>query len=108
MYHDGNSEKARRSRPQREGPKTRAVAIEVLASPRAAGTGDLLVSVYNSEQDPQNKQMIVDRLSNSQRQIPGGLSRNEKDPKLKMRIVDRLSNMHSKEASDYLMELLSK
>jgi hypothetical protein len=69
----------------------------------------LLVSVYNSEQDPQNKQMIVDRLSNSRSaKYLVDLARNEKDPKLKVRIVDRLSNMHSKEASDYLMELLSK
>jgi precorrin-3B methylase len=81
----------------------------VLASQKAANTGDMLVSVYNAEQDPQNKQMIVDRLSNTRNaKYLVELARNEKDSKLKLRIVDRLSNMHSKEASDYLMELLSK
>jgi hypothetical protein len=109
MYNDGNSEKLAEVVRTEKDPKTRRVAIEVLASQRAAGTGDLLVSVYNSEQDPQNKQMIVDRLSNSRSaKYLVDLARNEKDPKLKVRIVDRLSNMHSKEASDYLMELLSK
>jgi hypothetical protein len=36
------------------------------------------------------------------------LARNEKDMKLKMQIIDRLGDMKSKEASDYLAEILSK
>ena len=34
--------------------------------------------------------------------------RQEKDTRLKLRIVERLSNMKSKEAQDYLEELLKK
>jgi hypothetical protein len=36
------------------------------------------------------------------------IARGEKDTKLKLRIVERLSNMKSKEANDYLEELLKK
>jgi hypothetical protein len=109
MYQDGNSEKLAEVVRTEKDAKTRRVAIEVLASQRAAGTGDLLVSVYNSEQDPQNRQVIIDRLSSARSaKYLVDLARNEKDSKMKLRIVDRLSNMHSKEASDYLMELLSK
>ena len=109
MYRDGNSEKLAEVVRNEKDPKTRKVAIDVLASQQGTATGDLLVSVYNSEQDAQNKQAIIDRLSNARNaKYLVELARNEKDSKMKLRIVDRLSNMHSKEASDYLMELLSK
>ena len=109
MYQDGNTEKLAEVVRTEKDPKTRRVAIEVLASQRAGNTGDLLVSVYGAEQDPQIKQVIIDRLSNAQNaKYLVELARAEKDSKMKIRIVDRLSNMHSKEASDYLMEMLSK
>jgi len=109
MYQDGNSDKLAEVVRTEKDPKTRKVAIEVLASQRSGSSGDLLVSVYGSEQDPQVKQVIIDHLSNDRSaKYLVALARNEKDSKMKIRIVDRLSNMHSKEASDYLMELLSK
>ena len=109
MYRDGNADKLAEVVRTEKDPKTRRVAIDVLASQQGANTGDLLVSVYNSEQDQQNKQAIIDRLSNARNaRYLVELARNEKDSQMKIRIVDRLSNMHSKEASDYLMELLSK
>ena len=36
------------------------------------------------------------------------VARKESDPELKRRAVQRLSNMKSKEAADFLMELLTK
>jgi len=36
------------------------------------------------------------------------IARGEKDPELKKAAVSKLSLMHSKEATDYLMELLQK
>jgi tetratricopeptide (TPR) repeat protein len=109
MYRDGNAEKLAEVVRTEKDPKTRKVAIDVLATQQGANTGDMLVSVYNAEQDPQNKMAIVDRLSNARSaKYLVELARNEKDSKMKLKIVDRLSNMHSKEASDYLMELLSK
>jgi hypothetical protein len=36
------------------------------------------------------------------------IARTEKDPELKREAVQKLSLMHSKEGTDYLMELLQK
>ena len=52
---------------------------------------------------------MVDALSNQRSaKYLVELARAEKDQKLKLRIIERLSNMRSKEAQDYLMEILSK
>jgi len=109
MYNNGNSDRLAEVARSEKDPAVRRTAIEVLASQRGSNTGDQLVAIYNSEQDPHLKQTIIDHLS-SQRSAKYlvDLARSEKDPKMKLRIVDRLSNMKSKEASDYLMELLSK
>jgi hypothetical protein len=68
-----------------------------------------MVSVYSAEQDPQIKQSILDGLY-SQRNAKAlvDIARAEKDTKMKLRIVERLSNLKSKEATDYLEELLKK
>jgi hypothetical protein len=68
-----------------------------------------MVSLYNAETDPQIKMSILDGLY-SQRNAKAlvDIARSEKDTKLKLRIVERLSNMKSKEAQDYLEELLKK
>jgi len=88
-------------------PKLRRSAIHALGSMGATRTGDALVSMYGSETDPELKRTIVDSL-NSQRNAKAlvDLARKESDPAMKREIVGRLSHMKSKEASDYLMELL--
>ena len=70
-------------------------------------TGDALVSLYTSESDPAAKRAIVDSL-HSERNAKAlvDLARKESDPAMKREIVARLSRMKSKEAADYLMELL--
>jgi hypothetical protein len=65
--------------------------------------------LYGAESDTQVKQSILDGLM-AQRNAKAlvDIARSEKDTKLKLRIVERLSNMKSKEAADYLEELLKK
>lgn len=108
MYNNGNVDKLSEVVRTEKDPKVRETAIEVL-SRQKANTADTLVAVYGTEQDEKIKRAIVDSLFN-QRNAKAivELARAEKDPKMKLRIVDRLGNMKSKEASDYLMELLSK
>jgi hypothetical protein len=67
-----------------------------------------MVSLYTAEQDPQIKQSILDGLS-GQRNAKAlvDIARAEKDPKMKLRIVQRLGDMRSKEAQDYLAEILN-
>jgi ribosomal protein L10 len=90
-------------------PKVRADAVRALASRKTGVTAETMVSVYSAEQDPQIKQSILDGLY-SQRNAKAlvDIARAEKDTKMKLRIVERLSNLKSKEATDYLEELLKK
>jgi ribosomal protein L10 len=67
-----------------------------------------MVSLYNAEQDPQIKSRLLDSLMN-QRNAKAlvDIARAEKDTKMKLRIVERLSTIRSKEAQDYLAEILN-
>jgi hypothetical protein len=83
----------------------RAEGIRLLGS--KVDSGDSLVAIWGTEQDQQVKYAILDTL-NAQRNAKAlvDLARKERDPQMKREIVRRLSSMQSKEAADYLMELL--
>ena len=107
--HNGNADKLLEVVRTEKDPKLRRVAIQVLASQRTGATADALAAIYATEQDPQVKQSILDSFHSQQNaKALIDMARAEKDPKLKLRIVERLSNMagRSKEAADYLAELL--
>jgi hypothetical protein len=109
MYANSNAEKLLEVLRTEKDPKVRANAVRVLASQRTGVNADTMVSLYNAEQDSQIKQSIMDGLySQHNAKALVDIARAEKDTKLKLRIVERLSNMKSKEASDYLAELLKK
>lgn len=76
-------------------------------SGNTGNAGDTLVALWPTEQDQQVKYAILDGLS-SERNAKGlvDLARKERDPQMKKEIVRRLGSMQSKEASDYLLELL--
>jgi tetratricopeptide (TPR) repeat protein len=86
-------------------PELRAEGIRLLGA--KADAGDTLVAMWATETDQQVKYAILDSL-NGQRNAKAlvDLARKEKDPQMKKEIVRRLSNMESKEATDYLMEIL--
>ena len=88
-------------------PGLRRIAIESLASIDPALTGDAFISLYASETDQQIKRQILNSL-HGQRNAKAivDIARKENDPAMKREIVSRLSNMKSKEATDYLMEIL--
>lgn len=88
-------------------PKLRRTAIYSLSSMKSAQTGDSLTSLYGGESDQEVKKAIVNALS-GQRNAKAlvTLARKESDPQMKREIVARLTGMKSKEASDYLMELI--
>ncbi|HEX7139247.1 MAG TPA: HEAT repeat domain-containing protein [Vicinamibacterales bacterium] len=85
----------------------RKTAIRNLGLMKRSGTSEALVSIYNSDSAPDVKKAVVNALF-IQNNAPAlvTLARNEKDMDLKKDIVSKLSNMSSKEAKDYLMELL--
>ena len=109
MHSNGNADKLLEVVRTEKDPKVRIDAMRALASQRTGVNADTLVSLYSAEQDPQVKQAILDGLF-QQRNAKAlvDVARGEKDTRMKLRIVERLSNMKSKEAQDYLEEILKK
>ena len=86
--------------------KARAEAIRSLAMSKSA-SADMLAQLYGADSDPKTRREIVNGLQ--QRGDARGLvemAKKEADATMKKYIVERLSVMHSKEAMDYMMELL--
>jgi tetratricopeptide (TPR) repeat protein len=89
-------------------PGLRKEAIRMLGV-MGRRTADALLSIYASETDAGIKKAVINGLfvqNNAKALI--GLARAETNPELKKDIVSRLSIMHSKEATDYMMEILNK
>jgi tetratricopeptide (TPR) repeat protein len=85
----------------------RREAIRQLGNIRDDQTTASLVSIYGAESDRDIKTEIINSLGNqgAAKQIIE-CARKESDPELKKVAVRRLSEMRSKEATDFLMEIL--
>jgi len=85
----------------------RREAIRQLGNIRDEQTTAALVTIYSAESDRDIKSEILNSLGNQQaaKQIIE-CARKESDPGLKKVAVRRLSEMRSKEATDFLMEIL--
>lgn len=90
-------------------PELRRKATRNLGIAGGASAAPQLVKAYQSSSDPESKRSAIEGLflSGDAHDLVA-LARAEKNPELKQMIVSRLSVMHSKEASDYMMELLNK
>ncbi len=72
-------------------------------------SGDALVSIYAGESDPEIRKAVINSLfiqRNAKALVD--IARKETDPALRREIVQKLSVMKSKEATDFLIELLNK
>jgi tetratricopeptide (TPR) repeat protein len=87
-------------------PRVRDEAIRNLAMSRSASP-ETLAGLYASGNDVAAKKAVVNGLMARGDAKPlVDLARRENDPTMKKYIVGRLATMHSKEATDYMMELL--
>ena len=87
----------------------RREAIHLLGPMGGAKAGDALTGLYAKETDPSLKKDVLNSLfiqGNSKAIIE--IAKKETDPTLKHEAVQKLSIMHSKEGTEYLMELLNK
>ena len=110
MYNNSDAAKLLEVVKNEKDPKVRGEAVRVLASQKTGVDSNAMVAIYNAEQDAKIKSSILDNLM-GQRNAKAMIEiiRQEKDQRIKLRIVERLSNMKgSKEAQDYLEELLKK
>jgi HEAT repeat protein len=96
---------AARSEPNLE---LRREAIHRLGNLRPPAT-DALVEIYNADSQQEVKKEVIHSLANHKAVAPLiDLARKENDVELKREAVQRLSQMKSKEATDFLVELLNK
>jgi tetratricopeptide (TPR) repeat protein len=88
-------------------PELRKTAIRNLGLMKRTGTSEALVSIYGSDSALDVRKAVVNALflQNNAKALVD-LARAEKSPEMKKEIVSKLSIMKSKEATDYLLELL--
>jgi len=90
-------------------PDLRRAAIRNLGLIHSDDSGKALQEIYAKETDHSLKSEVLNAYflqGNAHALV--AIARSEKDPELKKTAVSKLTLMHSKEGTDYLMELLQK
>jgi HEAT repeats len=105
----GDSGKLLQSAQSEKDPDLRRAAIRNLGLVHSDDSGKALQSIYAKETDRSVREEVLNAffLQNNASALVA-IARTEKDPELKRTAVQKLSLMHSKEGTDYLMELLQK
>ncbi len=89
--------------------RVRSEVIHRLGAMRRTKTSDALVQMYGADTDRDSKRAIMQALySQGSAKELVDVAKKEADPELRRQAVRMLSNMKSKEASDFLAELLNK
>ena len=107
MFVGGDSDKLLELAKNEKDPELRKTAIRNLGLMKKPGTSEALTAIYASDASVDVKKAVINALflqSNAAGLVT--LARGEKNVELKKEIVSKLSVMKSKEATDYLMELL--
>lgn len=105
----GESGKLVQAAQSEKDPELRRAAIRNLGLIHSDESGKALQAIYARETDRGLKEDVLNAFflqGNAAALV--AIARAEKDPELKKTAVSKLSLMHSKEATDYLMELLQK
>jgi HEAT repeats len=105
----GDSSKLLQSAQSEKDPDLRRAAIRNLGLVHSDDSGKALQAIYAKETDRSVREEVLNAffLQNNASALVA-IARGEKDPELKRTAVQKLSLMHSKEGTDYLMELLQK
>jgi tetratricopeptide (TPR) repeat protein len=107
MFIGGESDKLIELAKSERDPELRRTAIHNLGLMKRPGTTEALTSIYGSDASPDVKKAVINALFLQQNATAlVALARAERNVELKKEIVQKLSNVHSKEATDYLLELL--
>jgi tetratricopeptide (TPR) repeat protein len=107
MFLTGDSSRLADIAKSEKDPQLRIAAIKSLGLMGGNGRGDVLVSIYNSDSNREVRDAVLNSLfiqQNAKALIE--LARSAKDPETKKQIVSKLALVHSKEATDYMMEIL--
>lgn len=105
----GESGKLVQAAQSEKDPELRRTAIRNLGLIHSDESSKALQTIYGRETNRSLKEEVLNAYflqGNATALV--AIARSEKDPELKKTAVSKLSLMHSKEATDYLMELLQK
>ena len=105
----GESGKLVQAAQSEKDPELRRAAIRNLGLIHSDDSAKALQAIYGRETDHSLKEEVLNAYflqGNAAALV--AIAKSEKDPELKRTAVQKLSLMHSKEATDYLMELLQK
>jgi len=105
----GDSAKLMQAAQSEKDPELRRAAIRNLGLVHSNDSGKALQAIYAKETDREVREEVLNAFflqGNASALV--AIARSEKDPELKKTAVQKLSLMHSKEGTDYLMELLQK
>jgi HEAT repeat protein len=109
MFTGGNATRMIELAKAEQNPELRRIAVRNLGLMGGTQTGAALVDIYSTDKDPAIRQSVIQALfiqNNAESLV--ALARKEQDTAMKKDIVQKLSLMHSKVATDYLLELLNK
>jgi hypothetical protein len=109
LFVSGNADKLFDLAKNEKDSSLRHFAINQLGVMGRSKTGQFLAGMYPQETDLENKKAIINALfvqNNAAAMVD--IARKETDMNIKKFIVNQLGIMHSKEATDYMMEILSK
>ena len=107
MFQGGFADKLIELAKGEKDPELRRTAIRYLGTMRRAETSDALVGIYASDANVEVRKAIVSALfTQNNAKALVDIARAEKNSEMKKDIVSKLSNMKSKEAIDYMLELI--
>ena len=109
MFIGGNAEKLAELARGEKNPELRVTAIKNLGLLGGEKTGQFLVSMYESDTNPDVRKAVINGLflqSNAGALV--NLARKERDAQMKKQIISKLSLINSRESTDYLLEILNE
>jgi len=109
MFIGGNGEKLDEIARTEKNLDLKLTAVRNLGLMGGGRTGSALVQIYQSDARTEVREQVINALfiqGNAKALVE--LARSEKNKELKSAIVQKLSLMHSKEGTDYLLELLKE
>jgi len=109
MFTGGNATRMIDLAKTEQNPELRRIAVRNLGLMGGSKTGPALADIYGSDKDPAIRRAVIQALfiqDNAESLV--AMARKEQDPEMKKEIVQKLSLMHSKVATDYLLEILNK
>jgi HEAT repeat protein len=109
MFVGGNEDRMIDLAKSEKNPELRREAVRNLGLMGSKKTGDALVQIYSADRDLEIRKTVINALflqDNASSLV--ALARKEDDINLKKEMVQKLALMHSKAATDFMLELIGK